>query len=228
MISKRRFLSGLMSALLLFSVAGCSDDDKAPEKAEATAGTNENITSVEKNETLVPELTEEEIEKIKDTYKLSEDEAEAFSNEGTSAPIVYSGFTSHYFSTPAKNDDIPVTAVTSILSHSGMHNYIEENSGNYSFGEGDGSFSTFAEKYNDKFFETKGLLVISFVDSKGGSDYNITGAWDTVDKVGERSLDRLVFAAKKSAGENTVGHIIIEVDSKFMTLWDAVGIELYK
>lgn len=227
MTYKSKFLSCLLGCLLILSTAaGCSDDEESAKKE-----TSAEITTADTTETTAPpafELTEEQIKEIKDTYLLSEEGKSAFADEKTSSPIIYSGFTSHYFSTPAKNDNVPVTAVTSILSHSGMHDYIAENSANYIFGEGDGSFSVAAEKYNDKFFDTKGLLVISFVDAEGGSGYNVTGAWDTVDVVGDRSLERLVFSTKKSAGDNTSGHIIVEVDSKFMSLWDAVGIEIYE
>ncbi len=227
MTYKTRILSCILSTMLLLSAPGCSDNDKKPAKTESTT----EVTSAEsaKNpDQSTNELTEEEIEKIKDIYKLSEEEAEAFANEKTSSPIIYAGFRSHYFSTPAKSDNIPVTSVTSILSRSGMHDYIAENSANYSLDEGADSFSSVAEKYDDKFFDTKGLLIISFTDTDGGSDYNISGAWSTTDKAGDITLDRLVFSTKRSAGDITTGHFIIEVDVKFMMLWDAFGIEIYE
>ena len=67
-----------------------------------------------------------------------------------------------------------------------------------------------------------------FIDKEGGGNYKIVGGWDDELAAEGLEMSRFVFAAKKTDGKITSGHIIVEIDPDFMGIWDSFGMEFYK
>lgn len=222
--------STLVAVIALLLISGCSDKAKAPsdDPDSSSVSSVTDGTADTSNENAPVTLSLEEVEEIKSVYIPSAEDAEMLKNEKTPTPIMYSGFKSYYFDTPALTEDLPIVSVTPLFSHAGLHNYIEQNLESYDLGEGEGSFEAFAESYMDSFFDGKGVLVISFADSEGGSGYSVTGAWEDVLEIDSMELKRLVLAVKKTEGSATAGHFIVEIDTNFISLWDNITISLYE
>lgn len=227
---KIRIITAILASLLAVSaVAGCTKD--GPDvPGVSTGGTTESApTTTMGNVDLTHDPAEEaKKEEIRSTYAASAEDKEILAEEKTQTPIKYTGFTARYFNTPALSDDIPYAVATPVYSHSRMHDYIEESSADYDLGEGKDSFCAVGEGYMDTFFAENGLVVLSFTDAEGGGSYTLTGAWDEHYHGDTFHLDTLVFALKKTPGENKTGHIIIEADSDFLATWDTFSVSIYE
>lgn len=225
------FRSALAVLLTTALLAGCSGNPDAPSdndgSSAVTSTVNENSTTSPQAVTPVTVSPEKEAE-LKSLYTPSAEDAAKLAEEKTAKPIIYSGFEYRYFDTPAKTEGLPLVSVTPLHSHAGLHNYIEQNTLQFDLGEGTGSFEAYAESYMDSFFADKGVLVISFTDAEGGGNYTVTGAWDEHAHFGEDHLEQLTLAVKKTPGESTAGHLIVELDTDFISLWDCFSIELYE
>lgn len=231
----------LCSALLMAMMAGCSSD----KDSDSTDGTNAQSNIVSSSETVAedsgdstssentssPSDVSESIDpvEIKKIYKASAEVAEKLAQEEkTEKEIIYTGFNSTFYNTPLFSTDGAKTLLTPIFSHSGLHKYIEENSDTFDFYYGDESFAEAAEKYDSNYFRENGVLIISFYDNVGGSGYSVTGAWEEVLSQDGNELDKLVIAAKRSAGDIKSGHLIIELNKDFITVWDSYNLSIYE
>ncbi len=219
--------SALIAVLTAAILVGCSGAPDTPSGNEGTSAVTTNVTTIPEAITPVT-LSPEKVAEIKDLYTLSADDAAKLADEKTVQPIVYSGFEYRYFNTPPKADGLSLASITPLYSHAGLHNYIEKNTSLYDLGKGAGSFESFAESYMESFFADKGVLVISFTDAEGGGSYTLTGAWEEHVHFGEEHLDQLTLAVKKTPGENTAGHLLVEMDKEFISLWDSFSIEIYE
>lgn len=220
----------LAITLALMVVTGCSGKSGNPSKnPDNTAlGGTATGTSAAHTEKVPETMSPEKIEEIKSLYIPSAGEAEKLKEEKTQSPIKYSGFKSYYFDTPALRHGLPLVSASPLFSHAGLHNYLKENYESYDFGEGSGSFESFAEGYMESFFDGSGVVVVSFTDDAGGGGYTVTGAWEDVLEIEGTEMKRLVLAVKKTAGNSTAGHFIVEMDTKFISLWDNITISLYE
>lgn len=225
----------LCAIIILSTLGGCSDKS---DSDSATTGSTTVATTASPNDTGTSpsgghtnETDPEEEEKkaqIKEIYTPSAEDAAILAEEKTQSPIIYSGFDCKYFSTPALSEDLPLVSVTPLYSHAALHKYIEENSHLFDLGEDENSFSAVAERYMDSFFVDKGVLVVSFTDAAGGDNYQLTGAWEEHLHVEELHLEQLVLALKKTAGDITAGHLIVEMDAEFIGLWDSISMDIYE
>ncbi len=196
---------------------------------EGTAGLTdaEDTTVLTDTEGTAEETTSDVNAEIKEEYLPTEDEKKELENEETKKPIKYTGFDCQYFDTPALTEIEYFNTVIPFFSQEKLAEYVENNSESYDFGKGKESFSAVVNSYADTAFDGKGVLVISFNDKEGGSDYTITGAWEETIEINGNVLDRLVFAVKKSPGESTSGHFLVEIDTEFISLWDNIDISIY-
>lgn len=250
----QKIMCGIVCAALLAAfIPGCSSEggSDTPAKTDVsgnvitTAGTNiaddtgnangnnsangtdnANGTQVPGNDPggTVPKTPEE----IRQTYVPSAEESEELAEEDTAKTISYTGFKGTICSTPALKDGMSSMVVIPVFSHAGIHQYMEDNAANFDFGEGEGSFAAIAESYHDDFFKNKGLLIVSFIDSEGGSDHKLMGGWEDLLYAGEMEIEQLVLAVKKSDGDVTAGHILVEMDKDFIGIWDSFGLNIYK
>lgn len=224
---KNRFIASVLTVTLAVSLmAGCTKDHaKDPAESGTTAVSTTVAGTTADSSNGNAEKTEEE---IKAKYEAKPADAAILAAERTAKPIKYSGFTGKFFETAAKTDEVPLASVTPIYSNVALKDYIQKNSDKYDFTYGVLSFSSIANSYPDSYFGEKALLVVSFKDSEGGSGYKLTGAWDEHMHVEDNHLDQLILAVKKSAGTNKCGHMIVEIDSDFLSLWDSISISLYE
>jgi len=162
---------------------------------------------------------------LKDIYRPTEDVAESLKNEETRSPIVYTGFEFKFVETPVISDKVSVIGITPVFNHTQLHKYAEENSSKFDLGSNDGSFKEASDGYSDEYFLESSVLIVSFLDSEGGANYEVTGAWEEVDING---MNRIVFTVKKTDGSVKAGHLFIEMNSDFMAAWDTYGVEFYK
>ncbi|MBQ7826941.1 MAG: hypothetical protein IJ386_01600 [Clostridia bacterium] len=228
---KTKIITAILASLLAVSAMGGCTKDPTDDPAVSTSGTAaESTLATTGGKVDLTHDPEEEAKKeeIRNTYAASAEDKELLANEETQSAIKYTGFEAKYFNTPALSDDIPYAAATPIYSHSRIHNYIEESSANYDLGEGADSFTAVGEGYMDSYFTDNGLVVISFTDEEGGGSYTLTGAWDEHIHGDSFHLDTLVFALKKTPGENKTGHFIIEADSDFLETWDSFSVSIYE
>lgn len=228
----KKFLkAALAAALILALLPACSDDkgdgakNTTEAKTEAVSGTVSESVPVE---TVIETAPPVDKDAVKDQYTLSEDEAAAIADKNAPAAIKYASFDSMVFTTPAISEKAPLMTITPIFNAEGVHSYLHEAGESFDLGNGNGSFSSTMAIYDDAFFEEKALLVVAFLDKEGGSAYSVTGAWDD-HIVGEGfEMDRLVFGVKRAEGDVTAGHVIIEIDPEFLSIWDTYGMEFYR
>lgn len=216
---KTKFLKTVIAGLLVLALLpGCSsDEDKAAESDTSVATTAK-----------APAATAPTEAEIKEIYKLSDEDMAKHESENSPKPITYGGFTGKFFSTPVTDDSAALMTITPMYSHKDVHNYMQTYSATFDLGEGDGSFAASVESYGDEYFREKALLVISFLDREGGDNYQVVGGWDD-HVVGEGfELDRFVVGTKKTDGDITAAHVIVEIDNKFLSIWDSFGMEIYK
>ena len=215
--------AAICAALVLAVIPGCSSDDGEAKESTSAA------TTVA---TTAPAETEADPEKeraeIKSTYKLSEDELEEFAEENSPGDIVYGGFESKIFQTPVKSDTANLITITPVYSANGISEYLKNYSSVFDLGEGDGSFKSEIGKYTEEFFDNKALLIISFLDKDGGDNYSVRGAWEELVVGNDFEMEKFVIGVKKTDGDITAGHVIVEIDSAFLAIWDTFGIEFYK
>jgi len=124
----------------------------------------------------------------------------------TSHTVKYTGFTVHGFTTPVKGEGAPSASVVPVYSKAGLFNYISENS-YYDFDFGDRSLLDHANHYDDSFFYYNGIVIISLRDGAEG----FLGAWD--------DGSALTLAIKEAVADSDATHVLIEMDSRFMSLW---------
>ncbi len=220
---KNRFLKAIIAAALILAIIpGCSSDEDKKDGAATSS-------SVKTTEGSSAAATTPHVDKskLKETYKLSEEDASKYESENSPAPITYGGFEGHFFSTPASSDAAVMT-ITPVYSHTDIHNYIHSYMNIFDLGSGAGSLSEKFESYTDEFFTDKALLVISFLDKEGGSNYEIMGGWDDHVSGEGFEMDRFILGVKKADGNITAGHVIVEIDKDFLGIWDTFGMEIYK
>lgn len=216
----KNFLKSLIcAALILAMIPGCSSEE---EVAETTA----KVTTVATTDG-TPD-PEKERQEIKNTYKLSDDKLAQLASENTPSDIVYAGFDSRTFETPVISDSADLMTITPIYAHTGIEEYFTNYSDKFDLGEGEGSFKAAMEKFTEEFFNDKALLVVSFLDKDGGANYMIKGAWEELVVGDNFEMEKFVLAAKKADGSITAGHFIVEIDQKFLAIWDTFGVEFYK
>lgn len=246
---KLRILSAVLVLLLAASLAqGCSDkkggDDtvntsttaitdnsSTPVNTDSVSGStggSGDMSDTDHSHENDSHTTNEEEELIKAEYTVSGDHAQKLSEENTEKPIKYAGFTSKYYNTPVKEGKTAKSSYTFIYSRTAFTNYISDNKDTYDLGMGSDSFTGETEKYNEQFFNDKSLILVSLSDDNGGSNYQITGAWDEHIHYEDSQLDLLVFAMKRTPGNNHTGHVIIEIDNKFLNLWDNFSVSTYE
>lgn len=234
---KIKLLSLLLSSLLLLpALAGCSEKDVSDDPAVSTDGTAsgtvhpENIgTSAPIKDQLAHDPEEDaKKEQVREIYKASAEDSVWIAEEKSAKEIVYTGFDYKYFNTPALSDNVPFVSATPLFSHSGIHDYIEEKSKTFDLGDEEDSFTAVGERYMESFFIDKGIIVISFTDSEGGGSYTLTGAWKEHIHSEDFHMDNLVFALKKTPGENKHGHLIIELEDEFLSTWDGFSVSIYE
>lgn len=207
----------ICAALLLALIPGCASKKNSvtPPVTGSIVNSGESDNSTETSNP-------------RDIYKPSAEESQKLAEENSEQPMVFAGFDSHFFSTPALKSDLPSMTATPVFSHEGIHKYMTENSESFNFNEGDNSFAAFIEKYDQNYFADKGLLIVAFIDKEGGKDYSIPGAYENHLSGEGYEMDQLVFSIKKSDGENTANHFVVEIDKTFLDVWDTYSISFYK
>lgn len=225
-----KFMSAALCAAMLISlISGCATKKTASNPLHTDE--NGNIVLKDSNGNPIVFNSEKKPttpEEIKALYTPSAKKLAELANEHTVKPIEFSGFTGIIYETPLISEEAPNPVIMPVYSSAGLERYVEANSAYFDFGKGDKPFSQIAGDYPDDFFVDNCLLLISFNDADGGSGYSLSGGWEDSLTVDGDELCELVLAIKKSSGDNTSAHLIVEADKAFIGLWESYSVSLYE
>lgn len=214
---KVQILSALLASVLIFGT-GCATTRN--NSSDGTTDLETNAPEADPREAYIADG--EEYDKLFALFseKFPSDFPETADDR--SEHELFCGFHAHFAVTPTVGEP-QNTTIVQVYSEEGLHKYFHENAETYDLSE-----LSLSAHYDDSFFDDKALLIVALSDSDGASGYELVGGWQ--DRlVGEGyELDELVFAVKKTSGDATASHAIIELDKKFIALWDSFFVNIFE